>query len=147
VPQPPPRDEHGSVRPHDHPEILAAHRVIRRISDKQIVKDREGHRRISSIAFKPSSGPLGGMSVDIESFIIAAGHNPQTFVTTPVWIGSVFFHVGNLRASALQVGYDPIPSNDCHGEVWGARTRTQWRWLQEQASWYVQIPGVETAPI
>jgi hypothetical protein len=87
------------------------------------------------------------MSVDIESFIIAAGYNPQTFVTTPVWIGSVFFEVGVLRANALQVGYDPIPSNDCHGEVWGARTRSQWRWLQEQASWFLQIPGVEIAPI
>jgi hypothetical protein len=146
VPLPPPRDQNGEVTPHDHPEILANHIVIRRISEKQIVLDRAGQRRISSIAFKPSSGVNGGMSVDIESFIVANGHDPLTFVTTPVWKGSVSFVVELLRRETLQVGYDPVPDNDCHGEVWGARTRGQWRRVQELAVWYVIIPEVQLGP-
>lgn len=142
MPQPPPRDANGEVIPHDHPEILGDHIVIRRISEKQIVVDG-GQRRISSIAFKPSSGPNGGMSVDLESFIIAQQLDPRAFVTTPVWMGSVCFRAGDLRADTLKVGYDPLPDNDCHGEVWGATKRPQWRRLQRLAVWYVQIDGVE----
>lgn len=85
------------------------------------------------------------MSVDIEHFIAAAGRVPHEFVTTPQWMGSVSFVVGEVRAQALRVGYDPIPENEFHGEVWGARTRGQLRQLQAIAAWYVEIPGVALA--
>lgn len=142
MPQPPPRNIAGEVQPHDHAEILSQHVVIRRISDKQIVFDGNGQRRISSIAYKPSSRPPGGMSIDIEPFIVAKALNPKEYVTTPVWMGSVWFLVETLRADSLLVGYDPLPTNDAHGEVWGADTRPQWRKLQRVAAWYVEIPGV-----
>jgi hypothetical protein len=145
VPQPPPRDGADEVTPHDHAEILNHHLAIRRISDNHIVTDGAGQRRLSSMAFKPSSGTNGGMSVDIEPFIAAAGHAPREFVTTPEWMGSVFFVVGAVRAQALLVGYDPLPENDFHGEVWGAKTRGQWRQLQAIAAWYVEIPGTALA--
>jgi len=61
-------------------------------------------------------------------------------------MGSVFFEVAALRGQNLQVGYDPIPSNECHGEVWGANTRAQWKGLQRLAAWYVEIPDVLIAP-
>jgi hypothetical protein len=147
VPLSPPRDANGEVIPHDHPEILADQIVIRRISEKQIVTDRGGQRIISSIAFKPSSGPNGGMSVDLESLILARGRDPRAYVTTPTWTGSVWFRVEVLRGEGLQVGYDPIPDNDCHGEVWGARTRAQWRRLQHLAAWYVEIAQVRIVAI
>ena len=142
MPQPPPRDANGEIVPHNHPEILSDHRVIRRISEKQIVVV-DGQRRISSIAFRPSSGANGGMSVDLEAFIVEQGRDPSAFVTTPFWMGSVCFRVGALRAEALLVGYHPLPENDCHGEVWGATQRAQWRKLQRMATWYVQIDGVQ----
>lgn len=146
MPTQPPRDANGQVQPHDHPEILESHKVIRRISEKQIVIDGKGSRRISSMAFKPSSGTNGGMSVNIENFIIAKDRDPRQFVTTPTWMGSVWFNVGLLRNEALLVGYSPVPENDCHGEVWGAKTRAQWCRLQQLASWYVEIDGVKIAP-
>ena len=145
MPQPPPRNPTGEVIPHDHPEILDGHNVIRRISEKQIVTDAEGHRRISSIAFKPSSDANGGMSVDLEHFIESTVRDPRAFVTTPIWFGSVFFQAGTLRGERLQVGYDPIQGNEFHGEVWGVRTRAQSRRLQELAAWYVEIPDVQIA--
>ena len=98
------------------------------------------------MAFKPSSGTNGGMSVNIENFIIAKDRDPRQFVTTPTWMGSVWFNVGLLRNEALLVGYSPVPENDCHGEVWGAKTRAQWCRLQQLASWYVEIDGVKIAP-
>lgn len=145
MPQPPPRNGAGEVTPHDHAEILNHHLVIRRVSENHIVEDAVGQRRISSMAFKPSSGVNGGMSIDIEPFIAAAGHDPREFVTTPEWMGSVCLVVGVARAQALLIGYDPLADNDFHGEVWGAKTRGQWRQLQAIAAWYVEIPGVALA--
>jgi hypothetical protein len=143
VPDPPPRDANGNIIPHDHPEILAEHTAIRRISENFIVIDAAGRRRLSSMAFRPSSGPNGGMSVDLESLIQADGLDPRTFVTSPGWVGSIAFSVGALRGEGLQVGYHPVPDNKYHGEVWGATRRPQQRRLQELAVWYVEITGVQ----
>jgi hypothetical protein len=129
VPNPPPLDAAGNVIPHDHPDILDDHIAIRRISETQIVTDGDGRRRISSMAFKPSSGVNGGMSIDLESFIREGNIDPRAFVTTPPWMGSVCFEVGSLRGEALQVGYHPVSDNRFHGEVWGATKRPQWKRL------------------
>jgi hypothetical protein len=140
---PPPRDAKGNIIPHDHPEILAEHTAIRRISQQFIVPDRRGGQRLSSQAFRPSSGQNGGMSVDLESLIRADGLNPRAFVTSPGWVGSIAFSVGALRGEGLQVGYHPVADNKYHGEVWGATKRPQQRRLQELAVWYVEITGVQ----
>jgi hypothetical protein len=145
VPDPPPRDAAGNVIPHDHPDIHADHVAIRRISENFIVPDGSGGRRISSMAFRPSSGVNGGMSVDLESFILESGQDPRAFVTTPLWRGSVCFQVGVLRGEGLQVGYHPMDGNKFHGEVWGATKRSQQKRLQDLAAWYVPIPGVQIA--
>lgn len=139
----PPRDDDGAVVPHDHSEIKSQDRIIRRISHEQVVLGRDGQtQRISSMAYAPSDGNNGGMSVDLETQILEAGLNPVTYVTSPRWVGSVWFTAGALRAESLQVGYDPIDSNPHHGEVWGTKPRSKKRRLSELAQWYVEIPNV-----
>lgn len=149
MPTPPPLDAAGAVVPHDHDEIEAGDRVIRRISDRQIVTDGAGARRISSLAYQASGGANGGMSVDIEKFIVEGGDEPEQWVTTPRWIGSVCFSAGFLRGLQFQIGYHPIeetserPANPYHGEVWGTFSRAQKIALQQNANWFVPIPDVE----
>ena len=145
----PPRDRNGNVLPHDAKDIASGDGLIRRISERQIVTDRNGQRRISSIAFKPSTvGAYPGMSVDLEAQILEAGVNPRLFVTTPVWMGSVRMVVGEVRNERLLVGSHPLmPENPYHGEVWGIETKVQQRKLQTLAIWYVEIPGVLVGPV
>ncbi|GAK33273.1 hypothetical protein AQ1_01160 [alpha proteobacterium Q-1] len=90
------------------------------------------------------------MSVDIEAQIIEDGHNPQKYVTTPVFTGSVAFCAGEARALGLWVGYDPLPDNPYHGEVWNSDRdrpnrfrRGQERGLHNAATWYVRLEGIE----
>lgn len=141
--EPPPRNPQGEVLPHDHSGIAPTDGVIRRISDQQLVVDSSGQRRVSSKAFKASSGPIGGMSVDLEKLIVEAMQDPRAFVTTPRWMGSVRFEAGALREEGFLVGFDPLPENPYHGEVWGKFTKAQQRHLQEGAVWFVEIPGVK----
>lgn len=141
--QPPPRNPQGEVLPHDHSGIALDDGVLRRISENQVVADSAGQRRVSSKAFKPSTGPNGGMSVDLEKLIIDAKQDPRAYVTTPRWTGSVRFKAGALREEEFMVGFDPLPENPYHGEVWGKFTKAQQRRLQQLAVWFVTIPGVK----
>ena len=63
------------------------------------------------------------MSVDVEALIVSAGFIPQNYVTTPVFTGSVFFTAAAIRDQGLRIGYDPIPENKFHGEVWGPASK------------------------
>jgi len=118
---PPPRNVVGQVEPHDHLEILPDDGVIRRVSEQHIVLDKDGQRRISSMAFSPSSPAQGGgLSVDLQRAIEESGRDAVQFVTTPRWIGSVRFTAQQLRNEGFLVGFDPLPpDNPFHGEVWG----------------------------
>lgn len=145
---PPPRDPNGNVLPHDAPDIAPDDGLIRRISDRQIITDADGQRRISSLAFKPSSsGRYPGMSIDLEQQLREAGVDPQNFVTTPAWTASVRLITGHVRGEGLQVGSHPLPTNPYHGEVWGIQSKGQQRKLQSMATWFVAMPGVLLAPI
>ena len=140
---PPPLDAHGNVTPHNHPEIQDDDGVLRRISAEHVVPGAvPGSLRLSSIAFRGSSDANGGMSVDLEALIIGAGIDPRVHVTTPKYMGSVRFEAHQLRAESLMVGYDPIPGNHFHGEVWGTFTRACQRRIQNAATWFVPLPGV-----
>jgi hypothetical protein len=71
----PPRDGNGKILPHDHPEILETHHVIRHTTPNDLTFDLQtGKHRIASGAFSESSG--GGMSVDIEEWMAADGLPP-----------------------------------------------------------------------
>ena len=138
----PPRDKNKKVIPHDNDGISDSDILIRRVSELQVVIDNVGNRRISSMAFKGSTGNNGGMSVDIEKLIVEVGKDPRDYVTTPRWIGSVFLQAGPVRSEEFLVGYDPIPANPYHGEIWGKFSKHKQRYLQSIAEWYVEIPGV-----
>lgn len=140
----PPRDANGTVVPHDHEEILDGHGVIRRISSEHIIDDEKcaTGRRISTMLFRASSVPNGGMSVDLQNEIEKDGHDAKVYVTTPRWFGSVRFHAGQLRTEGFQVGADPNEANPYHGEVWGGFTRGKQNRLLCLCEWFVPIDGV-----
>lgn len=145
-----------AVEPYDEAGIAGEDTIIRRINPiHHIVWDenRQKHR-ISPKAYNKSSGPKEGMSVDIERLIVGAGVNPQEYVTTPVFTGSVALRAGDVRALGLWVGYDPIegvhyvPDNPYHGEVWSPTERknftdSQKSALAHLAQWYVPLPNVD----
>jgi len=114
MPKPPPRDQHGKIIPHDHPDILDDHHVIRHTTPQELCDD-DGGKRLSSGAFSESEE--GGMSVDIEEWMKADGLDPLHYVADPH--GAVRLRVGDLRQQTLQVGWDPLPGNPHHGGVWG----------------------------
>jgi len=102
------------------------------------------------MAFQVSSGSGAGMSVDLEALISEAGLDPKDYVATPPWLGSVRFEAASLRTEGFWIGYDPLPENPHHGEVWensssGQQkfTRGQRRRLQSIAVWYVPIEDVD----
>jgi hypothetical protein len=109
-----------------------------------LVLDKDGLRRVSSIAFQPSSNAQGGgLSVDLQQEIEALGKNAVQFVTTPRWIGSVRFAAKQLRNEGFIVGYNPLPpDNPHHGEVWGQFSTGKKKQLLRMAEWFVRIPGV-----
>lgn len=141
---PPPRDSNSEVVPHDHDGILPDDGIIRRISEHWVILDqRLGRRRISSIAFKASSGSYGGMSVDLQREIEEAGLNARTYVSTPKWIGSIRLVAGEIRSAGFRIGYHPLETNPYHGEVWGKFTKAEQQELRNASDWFVPIPGVE----
>ena len=87
------------------------------------------------------------MSVDLEVSILEAGLNPKSYVTTPRWTGSVRFEAGALRNEGLRVGFNPLPENPHHGEVWGDFSQSRKRRLQQLCEWFVPIEGVFLEPI
>lgn len=142
--KPPPRDAQGLATPHDHDEVAADHGIIRRISVKQhTVVDAQGQRRLSTLAFEPSTDPYEGLSIDLEKSITDAGLDARSYVSDAKHQGSVRFTAGAVRDMGLKVGFDPIPNeNEHHGEVWGASPRSKKKALLKAAAWFVQIPDV-----
>jgi len=141
---PPPRDANGNVIPHDHQGIKGDDGVIRRISPHFLVDDpKAGGKRLSTMAFQTSSGPDGGMSVDLQALIEAAGLDAKVYVISPPWIGAVRFTAGDLRRENLIVGFDPRPEENLpfHGQAWGRITRSTAGRLLALATIFVPVPG------
>ena len=142
--KPPPRDAQGVVIPHDHDEISSDDQIIRRISEQFLVNgEKIGARRISSMAFNPSKGPNGGLSVDLKRQIEEAGLDARQYVTDARWLGSIYFTAGALRENGFLVGSDPLPNNPYHGEIWGSFTTAQKKILRPLCRWFVRIDNVE----
>jgi len=94
------------------------------------------------------------MSVDLEALMISGGIDPQRFVTTPKYRGSVAFTADTLRSFGLWIGYNPIKDvpgvadNRYHGEVWSGHRGGRFSGPQEtglitSARWYVTLPNVD----
>ena len=142
---PPPRDANGVVVPHDHAEIANDSGVIRRISDYYLTPGPSGKRQVSTMALQQSKGVNGGMSVDLEQSILEAGIDVITHVTSPQFLGSIRFVASELRSEDLMVGYDPLPDNAHHGEVWGNLSKGKQRRLLKKAAWCVEISNAVIA--
>ncbi len=103
--------------------------------------------------FQASSEANGGMSIDMQNEIEQAGLDARRFVTSPELPGSVRFQTSVLRHEGLSVGYDPIPENPHHGEVWAGRPN-KWRNFKKSeqkrllglAVWFVVIADVYLGP-
>jgi hypothetical protein len=106
----PPRDTTGAVLPHDDPDIADADGLLRYIDpDNHLVwDDNLGRYRVSSAAFSESSTPNGGMSVDLERSMVAAGLTHEARLPNHRW-GVARLLAGNMRRLGLQVGSDRYP--------------------------------------
>src|SRR6266851_580057 len=105
MPAEPPRDPEGNIVPHDHPEILIEHHVIRHITPNDLHTEGTGWRRVASGAYSESSDKYGGMSVDIEEWMLADALQPLHYVAAET-NGAVRLNVGVLRDAGFQVGWD-----------------------------------------
>jgi hypothetical protein len=151
---PPPRDQNGLATPHDHAEILDAHRVIRGVSDEFVVTTENGQSRLSSAVLDPSTidvDPYCGLSVDLEQLMIEDGLDPVQHLTARKFLGSIVFTVSSFRSRNFFAGYDPLAENPYHGGVWqdaarGSKlTRGTKKALLREAAWLVPIANVPIA--
>ena len=139
-----------TIAPYDEEEIGPDDKIIRRISPEQHIvwDDNRRRHRISKKAYSKSSGENGGMSVDIELLIVAGGKDPNVWVTTPKFTGSVSFSARQIRNFDLLIGYAPINDSPYHGEVWTSQpsnrfSNTQQKGLLKAAEWYVELKDVD----
>jgi hypothetical protein len=138
--------------PHDHPDLADDHRVIRRISDEFVEKDKDGRPiRVSTAALSPSSPEVDfycGLSVDLEPLMLADGVDPKRHVTTPKFMASIVLAVRSFRSRNFYVGYDPMNDNPYHGGVWqdakrGSKlTRGVRKALLRESQWLVPVQGI-----
>lgn len=138
VRQPPERDSAGEIVPHDHREIHDGDHLIRHIMPNEMVPDGDGGKRLSSAAFSESTG--GGMSVDIESWIIADGLPALHYINGPSK-GAARLNVGALRKLGLKVGWDPDHGHVHHGAVWGIKNQGSRRKIQNLAELILRPAG------
>ena len=136
--------------PYDEPAIKDSDLILRRVNpETHVIYDKNKNcHRISSKLYSMSSGTNMGMSVDVESLIVQDNIDPHAWVKSPPFMGAVSLEAGDIRSLNLQVGYDPIPSNKYHGEVWSKDqvprfTKSQRKGLAIQAIWYETIPNVQ----
>jgi hypothetical protein len=141
----PPRDFQGNVVPYDDPQIEGGDGLLRGITEHHIVPDNiRGGKKVSSSAVNPSSGPNGGMSVDIESFLARDNRDPIDWCKSRKWLGAIRFPASVPRQLNLSVGRDPLPENPYHGQVWGAPLKRSpvKRKILKSSSWVIEIDGV-----
>jgi len=140
----PQRDALGNVVPHDDPDILPEHGLIRLISRQHHVV-WDGNKqvwRVSSGAFSESND--GGMSVDLEALLVAAGVAVLINVPSGDDWGAMRLPVGSVRAEGLRIGSDPLPHNPYHGAVWGIGNRNGVKKrLLRMATWLKPLRNVD----
>jgi len=80
----PEKNAEGLVIPHDHPEILPEYHVIRHITNHHLHPDStSGIVRVASGAYSESSE--GGMSVDIEEWMLQDGLDSTYYIKNPAY--------------------------------------------------------------
>ncbi len=130
-------DKNDVTHPHDHSDINAKDWLIRGITQYHI-KDN----RISSAAFKSSSDPYKGLSVDLKKL------GGDRRYPNEKHIGAVQLQSQVPRQRNLLVGYDPVSGNSSHCQIWryenGPKniTPSQARHMQYNSKWLVEIENV-----
>jgi hypothetical protein len=129
--------------PHDDLAILPESVLVRHINPKyHVVPDENTNgRRITSAAFAATNGdPHYGMSVDVNQLLseqqLPAAHK------VPSGMGAVSLVVADLREKRLQVGSDPVPANEFHGQVWGVKKTLRNVVQKLVKDWVVPLDGV-----
>ncbi|MAN45399.1 MAG: hypothetical protein GYB49_15800 [Alphaproteobacteria bacterium] len=124
--------------PYDDTEIVAEDELIRGIPASQIKNGR-----VSSGAFKSSSDPYRGMSVDLASL------EPEQVYPNEKHLGAVKFVASCPREKNLLVGKDPIATNHAHCNIWRHEdgeaksiSTSQARHMQKSSEWHVSIENV-----
>jgi hypothetical protein len=142
----PPRDEDGHVVPHDDKvEIPDDALLVRYVTKTQLPLEDDGRRRLSTAVFSETSkahDPYQGMSVDILDRLERDGIDPrERMKRNDNLVGAVLLRAGDLRALGLQVGPDPMRSNDpdpYHAQVWGVKKSGRKKIARLQLQWLVQ---------
>lgn len=145
----PPRDDDGCVLPHDdHIAIPDDAYLVRYVHKDQLPPSDKGRRCLSSAAFSESSRERDryqAMSVDILAKLQADDVDPRTRFR-PGHVGAVLIQAGSLRQLGLQIGPDPMRSNDrYHAGVWGVKSSLRKRIKKCCCRWLVQ--PTNTLPI
>ena len=132
MPAAPLKDEFGKIVPHNHPDILDDHHLIR-----HIVPPHDLHPdpitkvvRVSSGAYSESG--VGGMSVDILEWMVADGFYDLYYLSDEKE-GATSLRVGDLRDLGLMVGWDPDGGHPQHGAVWGITNSSKRRRIAKLA--------------
>jgi hypothetical protein len=146
---PPARDASGLALPHDHPQITGDDFVVRRISRiaarESVVPAKDGSSRLSSAIFTASSresDPYEGISVDLDEVAQQEGIDLRSQIEMGDFLGAVCVSAARVRNEELSVGYDPEPTNICHGQIWGKPANKKRKRLLRSCAWYVEINGV-----
>jgi hypothetical protein len=66
----------------------------------------------------------------------------QRAVIADRFAGAVSLEAAVVRGEQLKVGYDPEPTNICHGQIWGNPSNRKRRRLLKSCAWYIEIPEV-----
>ena len=137
-------DNSGNVIVHDHPELHGKYRVFRKVFQNHLHANRDGSSRLSSQFYKPSTTGTCGLSVDLEQLLVQDGEDVDDFFKDGDCLGVVSFPVEEVRQNDFLVGYEPIPTDIYHGEVWQPQLKrnTFAKQIKEYASWFIPIEGV-----
>ncbi len=99
---------------------------------------------MSSAIFTASSreyDPYEGISVDLDPVAQQEGIDLRSRIKAEDFIGAVSIRAAVIRSEQLKVGYDPEPTNICHGQIWGNPGNKKRRRLLKNCEWYVEIDG------
>ena len=131
----PPTDDDGIVQPHDDRETIPNDAdLVRYLKSDWLVtkKAPEGSRRLSTMAFTPSSPEYDryqSMSLDLLPSMLAAGIDPKDKLGDE-YEAAVVLRAGDLRDLELSIGMVPVDGNPHHVSVWGVKARHRKRILR-----------------
>lgn len=129
---PPPVDEDDCPLPHDHEDIRYEDIIVKRVTEHHVTRDDEGNiRKLNSNLFSRSSSDRDkyrGSSIDILKLIEELGISVEEHIAeTPKLIGYAFLQAGAVRDLGGKVGYQPLPENVAHGNIWEITSKKQMR--------------------